>query len=149
MILFSSFITSVLRRVSIHATSEEIKSQDQLVGLEQLNRFHSCGSRRNLATISAIGLSAWLSVFPFMRLPKEPCDAMLLRLSYLEPCKFPFMRLPKEPCDYLYVLYQNNLTRSFHSCDFRRNQKPTLLLKTAIDLGVSIHATSEEIKSSR
>ncbi len=61
--------------------------------------FHSCGSQRNLVTDRSS--YAWDAnpLFPFMRLPKEPCDIFSVS-SQLLLSLFPFMRLPKEPCDF-------------------------------------------------
>ena len=41
--------------------------------------FHSCGSRRNLATIVDTRTYLRWILFPFMRLPKEPCDRTVFK----------------------------------------------------------------------
>ena len=49
-------------------------------GVNRLLRcFHSCGSRRNLATIVDTRTYLRWILFPFMRLPKEPCDRTVFK----------------------------------------------------------------------
>ena len=97
-----SLITSVLKSPSsavfpfirLPKKSKTVTTDSTKPGLG----FHSCGSRRNLATLDAQKVLSKLGKFPFMRLPKEPCDLGLGMVGSLS-VMFPFMRLPKEPCD--------------------------------------------------
>ena len=138
--------SSKAQQVSIHATSEEIKSLRAIAVLKELVKF------------------------PFMRLPKKSKGVLAPEMFLVRPVsihatseeikriwsssfrklstspRFPFMRLPKKSKGVL--SWFRRVHASFHSCDFRRNQKNFGFPKSTYRYNwVSIHATSEEIKS--